>query len=623
MTPSPPSWPNINTLWAHALVDELVRCGLKHVCISPGSRSTPLVVAFANHPDIEDISIIDERQAAFVALGLSLASQKPVALVCTSGTAAAHYYPAICEASSSGVPLIVLTADRPPNLHDAGAPQALDQTRFFGTHVRWFHQVAEPEPTAEKLRYLRALACRAFQRASGPNAGPVHLNLPFRKPLEPTALPEGHRDAVPPTLGTGDPMAMMGRPDNKPYLQTPPTHAVLDESTLDTIADLLANAERPLILAGADHRGNTYATALFELAQRLGAPLIAEPTSGVTRHAELQKPPLHFGDAVFGSSLLARCGQPDLVLRTGKAPLSWAAARAVRSWAHTTTILLSPDVAPPDPDHLAGWHLRANPRETLQALSRRLSLATERNSAPESPWLNAFQMAEARAEDSLRASLERFRLAQPDAPLTAPEIWNSLGELLPEGSALMISNSMPIRDVDAFMGRRRAPLQIFFNRGVNGIDGIVATGLGLALARREAGHQAPTIIALGDVALRHDLSALALARELDLPLLVLVLDNEGGAIFDELPIADFPDVHTRHFLTSARADITRSAPSTTRLHEATSPQTLASALKAFTHDPGFQVLVARSNREVDRDLRAALRADAATLIDHGFQGDLP
>lgn len=623
MSTAPTSWPNINTLWAHALVDELARCGLKHVCISPGSRSTPLVVAFANHPDINDISIIDERQAAFVALGLSLASSTPVALVCTSGTAAAHYYPALCEASSSGVPLLVLTADRPPNLHDTGAPQALDQTRLFGTHVRWFHQVAEPEPTAEKLRYLRALACRAYQRAGGPDAGPVHLNLPFRKPLEPTALPEGHRDAVPAALAASDPLAVAGRPDNAPYLHTPPTKAILNEATLDAITDLLANAERPLILAGADHRGNAYAAALIELAQRLGAPLIAEPTSGVTRHAERNEAPLHFGDAIFASPLIARPGKPDLVLRTGKAPLSWAAARAVRTWPHTTTILLSPDADPSDPDQLASWHLKADPTATLHAINQRLN-ATHRAATPgESPWLHAFRSADTRAEASIQTSLKRFRLARPDAPLTAPEIWDILGDRLPEHSALMISNSMPIRDVDAWMGRRRAPLQIFFNRGVNGIDGIVATGLGVALARRAAGRREPTIIALGDVALRHDLSALALARELDLPVLVLVMDNEGGAIFDELPIADFPDVHTRHFLTSARADVTRSAPSATRLVEAASPDDLASALKAYTDAPAFQVLVARSDREVDRDLRAALRADAATHIDHGSQGDLP
>ncbi|TXD37734.1 2-succinyl-5-enolpyruvyl-6-hydroxy-3-cyclohexene-1-carboxylic-acid synthase [Lujinxingia vulgaris] len=623
MTTPQAAWPNINTLWAHALVDELARCGLKHVCISPGSRSTPLVVAFANHPDIHDISIIDERQAAFVALGLSLASGQPVALVCTSGTAAAHYYPAICEASSSGVPLLVLTADRPPNLHDTGAPQAIDQTRIFGQHVRWFHQVAEPEPTAEKMRYLRALACRACQRAAGPDAGPVHLNLPFRKPLEPTPLPEGHRDAVPPELLESDPLAMMGRSDDAPYLHTPPTRAILDEATLDTIAGLLASAERPLILAGADHRGNAYASTLIELARRIGAPLIAEPTSGVTRNAELQDAPLHFGDAIFGSSLLTILGAPDLVLRTGKAPLGWAAARAVRSWSHATTILLSPDADPADPDHLSSWHLRAEPATTLRALSRRLSASMRPAIPTNAAWLGAFQQAETLASQSLVAMLQNFRSERPDAPLTTPEIWHALGERLPDGCALMISNSMPIRDVDAFMAQRRAPLQIFFNRGVNGIDGIVATGLGIALARKATGLHAPTVIALGDVALRHDLSALALARELDLPILVLVLDNEGGAIFDELPIANFPDVHTRHFLTSARADITRSAPSAARISEATSPSELHDTLSVFFENPQLQVVVARSERQLDRDLRAALRAGTRTLIDHRSQGDLP
>ncbi|RAL23672.1 2-succinyl-5-enolpyruvyl-6-hydroxy-3-cyclohexene-1-carboxylic-acid synthase [Lujinxingia litoralis] len=606
MTSPTPTWPNVNTLWAQALVDELARAGLRHVCISPGSRSTPLVVAFANHPDIDDISIIDERQAAFFALGLSQTTGIPTALLCTSGTAGANYFPAICEASRSALPLLVLTADRPPHLHGCGAPQAMDQARLFGTHTRWFHQVAEPEPTPEKLRYLRTIACRALALARGPQPGPVHLNLPFRKPLEPTALPAHHRDAVPADFALAHPLAARGRPDGRPYLHLPSPELHADDTTIGALASLLAQAQRPLILAGADPHGHAYAEDLRALATRLGAPLIAEPTSGLRALTDADASSLRTGDLLFESKLYTRHGAPDLVLRTGKAPLNWAAARQARTWHATTTVILNPEPETTDPDHLAAWHVQAAPRTTLRALLARIS----HTPSPRSSWLQTHLQADAHVQTSLG---HEFATLEDEAPefLASAQIWHELGQALPDHAALFVSNSMPIRDVDTFMALRHTPIDVHFNRGVNGIDGIIASGLGVAYARNAAGLQAPTVIALGDVALRHDLSSLALAHELDLPVLVLVHDNEGGAIFDYLPIAHFDDVHTRHFLTSARAPIDTSSPALASVSSANTPARLRQALQRFINAPSFQIICARTERARDKHIRAHLRERGA------------
>lgn len=583
--------PHVNALWARALVEELARCGVRDACIAPGSRSTPLVEAFARHPAIQDHPIVDERTAAFFALGRALATRRAVALVCTSGTAAANVLPAVCEASHAGVPLIVLTADRPPHLQDCGASQAMNQMRLFGHFVRFFHQVDQPEPTPEKLRYLRSLACRAVHLATGPDPGPVHLNLPFRKPLAPTPVPAGHRDGIDPELEVKDPIAVRGRPDGAPYLRSTTGVRLPERAEVDALWARLHRAERPLVFAGADPRGVDYARPLSALARALGIPVIAEPTSGLLGHPDV----LACGDALLSGPLHQHLEPPDLILRTGRSPLGWSAAARLRGWSDAEHIAISAPTTLFDPDHLVSWHLGCDQTSLFEALLARAST----DPAAPSSWLRAHLDAEHQARRALEISFY-----EDDRPLTTPDAWDVIGQTLTEGSALFVSSSMPIRDLDTFAARLRHPPQIFANRGLNGIDGVIATGLGLASA-----HPGPTVIVVGDVAFRHDRSAVLLAEELGLSATLIVLDNGGGAIFEQLPIADHDrSLFDKHFasrdhrgLSSSHLPLSGHAAPTTRA-------TLAQALG--TRGEGLHLIHVRTDSVRDQAARTTLREAA-------------
>lgn len=607
--------PNINTLWARIIVDELVRCGLRTVVISPGSRSTPLVLQFHAHPDIHDISIIDERAAAFFALGIAQATRQPVALLCTSGTAAANYFPAICEANQSNIPLLVLTADRPPALHDCGAPQAMNQHNLYANHIRWFHQLAEPSATASNLLALRSITCRAIAHALGSvtgstnatQSGPVHLNIPFDKPLEPTKPTPEFSQAYAHIQQT-TPIALSGRPNAQPYLQTHTTNATPAPQTVQSFVDLIQAARRPLILAGADPHSTTYRENLCKLAEHIGAPIAAEPTSNI-RHWNQRGPNvLTAADLLFQSNIY-QTEKPDLIIRTGRAPLLWATQKLVSDpaiQASTPQIVINPCSELHDPDHLVSHHFACDPALLLQQALEVLS-TTPPPTTTNTSWLANHQKTNKSILQSIHHTLE----ATPQ--LTTPGTWHALGHLIPENASIFVSNSMPIRELDTFMGHANRSLNIYFNRGINGIDGIIATGLGIA-------HERPSsIIITGDVAFRHDLSSLLLARELDINATIIVLNNDGGAIFGYLPIATpKPDAvgnktqsaFQHHFLTPSPLPISQIMPRSIELHEPTTWQEFHDAFNNSINAPGLQVIHVHTNRISDKALSDHLRTTA-------------
>ncbi|QDG54401.1 2-succinyl-5-enolpyruvyl-6-hydroxy-3-cyclohexene-1-carboxylic-acid synthase [Persicimonas caeni] len=606
--------PNANTLWAKALVDELARSGLRSVCISPGSRSTPLVVQFAAHPDIDDISIVDERSGGFVALGIAQATRRPVALVCTSGTAAANFFPAVCEASSAGIPLLVLTADRPPELQDCGASQAMDQLKLYGDHVRWFHQVSQPEATPKKLRYVRSLACRAYNRALSPQAGPVHLNFPFRKPLEPIEVPADHPDSVPTSLADEDPVAAFGRDGGRPFVAVHTARPAPDLAAIDALDDALARAERPLILAGADPNAADYREALVDFAERTGAPIAAEPTSGLRHWAGRNSNVISTADFLFDSGFYETVGKPDLVIRTGRSPLLWSAQSLVRGLEDAEQIVVGRAENLADPDHVVSLHLMCDERALFEEAGGHKATCA---------WLTAHRGAEEVALDTLRRTLD----AEP--ALSAARMWRELGTMLPEGSALFVSNSMPIRNLDTFMCGARSSVDVFFNRGLNGIDGINSTGLGIALARKqlarkEQANEAPTVIVTGDVALRHDVSGLYLAAELaaqqDVGATIIVVDNDGGGIFDYLPIAKFGSVHERHFTTPPERALDGTALGCLEVSEPKDWSEFRAAVERSMTSAGTQLVRVRTDRAGDKELRETTRREVAAKIDESIRG---
>lgn len=604
--------PNVNTLWASVLVDELARCGLRDVCISPGSRSAPLVFRFAAHPDITDYSIVDERSAAFFALGLARATGRPVALLCTSGTAAANYFPAICEAAQDNVPLLVLTGDRPPEDHDCGAAQVMQQAGLYGSHVRWHHQTSQPEATADKLAYLRSLACRALHRTRFPQPGPVHIDLPFRKPLEPVQVAVDHPDHVSDSVLAAADGVIRGRPDGAPWVRIRASKGTPDSDAAARLAEAFDQSRRPLIIAGADPTGVRYRQALSDLAERAAIPVFAEPASGLRHWSGRGPNVIGAGDLIAGSALHTREGLPDLVVRTGSAPLTWAMQTLLSNCRDALHIAVGAGQTLVDPEHVVHEHMLTDPSALFRMAGQRVS--------PPGPdrrtWLDAHR-------DASRCAVEQLPklLAATDA-FSAPGMWHALGALLPEGCGLYFSSSMLVRHLDTFMCAHDRDLDIHFNRGLNGIDGVVSTASGIAAGRQAP---SPTVLVIGDVALRHDATALLLALEMKLDLTVIVVDNDGGEIFEYLPSAGFGEVHRKHFATSGATPVADIIPRAIDVLEPADWSEFDTLVTGALSRGGLSVIRFPTSRHFDHRLRGELVREISHRLDRAVESseDIP
>ncbi len=604
--------PNVNTLWAGVLVDELARCGLRDVCISPGSRSAPMVFQFFAHPDITDYSIVDERSAAFFALGLARATRRPVALLCTSGTAGANYFPAICEAAQDNIPLLILTGDRPPEDHECGAQQVMQQAGMYGDHVRWHHQTAQPEATAHKLAYLRSLACRALHRTRFPQPGPVHINLPFRKPLEPVQVSPEHPDHVSePVLAQSD-SVIRGRAEGAPWVRIHASPGLPGEEAAERLADALDRSRRPLFIAGADPGGVRYRAALSALAERAAVPVIAEPASGLRHWSDRGANVIGAGDLIVGSALHCREGLPDLVIRTGSAPLTWGMQALLGNCRDALHLAVSADQTLVDQEHVVHEQLIGDPAALFRMAGQRV--------APAGPdrltWLHAHQKTAERAVAELRECLAETR------DFSAPRMWHALGALLPDGCGLYFSSSMLVRHLDTFMCAHDRDLDVHFNRGLNGIDGVVSTAAGIAAGRgqtRSDTAPSPTVLVVGDVALRHDATALLLALEMKLDLTVIVVDNDGGEIFEYLPSAGFDRVHRKHFVTSGATPVSGAVPRGIDVVEPSDWSDLDALVTESLSAGGLRVIRFPTSRRLDHELRGELIGRVSRQLDRFIQ----
>jgi len=516
--------PNRSLAFAAALFDELARAGVRDVCLCPGSRSAPLAVAVANTAALRCWTHIDERAAAFFALGLARAARRPVALVCTSGTAAANFLPAVAEAHHSGVPLLLLTADRPPELRAWGAGQTIDQLHLYGRHVRWFAEVAVPEVGGDALRYARALACRAVAEARGAPAGPVHLNLPLREPLEPREVPGD----VPRDLRKRDPLAALGRGEAA-YTEVAVGARRADGAAVAALAEIVRAHPRGVIACGPLDVAPDGAAAIARLARVAGWPLLADPTSQLRRGPHVADAPvLAAGDLLLRDEAFAAAQAPEVVVRIGATPTS----KALRLWTERHrprhVVAIDPDGSWNDPSHLCSALLRAEPGATCSAVCD--ALGSEAVPRESSPWLGDFLRAERRASEALQ------RLARDESSLLEPRAVLELAESLPDDALLYVSNSMPVRDLDAFLPTSSRQLRVLCNRGVNGIDGMVSSALGAAAAGLGR-----VVLFTGDLAFAHDLTGLLAARGHALPATLVVVNNDGGGIFSYLPIAAYGD----------------------------------------------------------------------------------
>jgi 2-succinyl-5-enolpyruvyl-6-hydroxy-3-cyclohexene-1-carboxylate synthase len=574
---------NPATALARVLVDELRRCGLREAVVAPGSRSTPLAMALYAARDIRLHVRVDERSAAFLALGLAKASRRPVAVVCTSGTAAAHFHAAVIEADESAVPLLVLTADRPPELRGTGANQAIDQIKLYGTAVRWFCEVGVPEGPVPMAPYWRSLACRAWAQAGGTGggtAGPVHLNVAFRDPL----VPDG-------AAGAG--WDTDGRPGGAPWTRFDAGAGA--PGTLD-----LPWTERGVIVCGD---GGYDPAPLVELAQAAGWPLLAEPSSQARRgpaalsaYSYLLEIPEFL--AAHRPDVIVSAGRPgltrgQLALLRGSVP-GWprpprrhvVLAQGPGRWADPGRS--ATDVAgavrltgvPP-----AGVPLAGVPRPGR--------------------WLASWRAADA------AAGAAAARLLDKSDALSEPRLARDVAALLPDGALLWAASSLPVRDLDQQMGARGG-LSVLANRGASGIDGLVSCAMGAALAHQAAGG-GPAVALLGDLALLHDSPGLAIGPDEPRPdLCLVVVNNDGGGIFSQLEQAAFAGPFERIFGTPHGTDIERLAgASGVPYARIAAAGELPGALRP---GKGLRLVEVRTDRAAGAALRAELSRAAAAAV---------
>lgn len=557
------------------MAETLARCGVDRAVVSPGSRSTPLTMALVANPVIEAIPVLDERSAAFFALGLAKQRRSPTVLVCTSGTAGANYFPAVIEAHESGVPLIVITADRPPEMRECASGQTIDQLRLFGAHVAWFHELAVPEPSLSLLRYLRQTVAHACERSA---AGPVHLNAPFRDPLAP--VEDASAKALESSLDV--PFFAHLRKAEAPasatvFLQRPTT-------------------ARGVIVAGPESPPDpkNYAETIVRLAEGLQWPILADALSPVRRYAPRNDYVVAAYDAILRSTAVARHLCPKSVLCLG----GWPTSKVLRSWIDESgaeIALVSP---------------RCENRDALHGRTRHISASAEQLAAAgegigDGSYLLDWRRCEERAQSVFERELKTDERVEP-------RIARELAALLPAGTPLFVASSMPIRDVEYVWPVTSNGVQLHFSRGANGIDGTLSTALGVAHGG------APAVLLTGDLALLHDTNGFLLRSKLRGSLTVVLVNNRGGGIFQHLPVAQFDPPFEEYFATPQDVDFSKLCSAYGVQHVAIATwEQFAEALGQLPQT-GIRVLEIRTDRKRDVAFRKSLFAKAAAEAEQGL-----
>ncbi|MCA0984480.1 2-succinyl-5-enolpyruvyl-6-hydroxy-3-cyclohexene-1-carboxylic-acid synthase [Halobacillus yeomjeoni] len=548
------------TRYVTHFVDQLVYSGVEHVVISPGSRSTPLAMTFAEHNGIEHWVHLDERSAAFFALGMAKEQQKPVALVCTSGTAAANYYPAVVEAYYSRVPLLVLTADRPHELRGVGAPQAINQIQMFGNYVNWYQDLALPEPGLHM--YARRQAARAVDESLAPHPAPVHLNLPFREPLVPDFSLPG-----------------LWREEGKVIPRSSKGINSLSAEQAESFIERCKPLKRGLIVVGPQMDENL-ADELTRLASRLGVPVLADPLSQLRTGDHDKRNIIENYDALLKSETIQEQAVPDYILRFGAMPISKAYLKWVQRNEDTVDhYIVDSHQSYREPAGIAAQFIETDPVEFCRQLSSQLPEGDDRNE-----WLSLWQGMNKTAKDEM--------LKEPEEPLNEGHAVVFLADALPERSNLFVGNSMPIRDVDSFFMATPKDVRVMANRGANGIDGVVSTALGSAISGRR------TTLLLGDVSFFHDLNGLWMAKSKNIPLTIVVINNNGGGIFSYLPQVNHPDHFEELFGTPVNIDFAQTVGMYGGIHtKVDSWDAYRKALMESYTDEGLSVIEVVTNRE--------------------------
>lgn len=590
-SPSPSTAENPSHALALVLVDELARCGVSDAVLAPGSRSAALAMALHDDPRIRLHVEVDERSAGFLAVGLARGSGRPAAVVVTSGSAVANLHPAVVEADTGDVPLLLLTADRPPELRGTGANQAIDQLHLFGRSVRWFHELGAPEDRPGAVAHWRSAVARAVGAAVGLGAppGPVHVNLAFREPTVP-ASDDGRASAAP----FSHPLD--GRSGRRPWVAVTRAPRQLPDHVAADLAGRLLATERGLVVVG---QTTAPAGPIAALARAAGYPLIAEPSSGA-------RLPGAIGHAhhLLGHPAFARAHRPDLVVRIGRTGVSRNLAASLG--ADVPQVLIDPDGGWHDPDRAVGDLLVADVAAACEQLAAHLAVPAA------SEWAGRWADADAVARQAIDAVLD-----DGEAP-TEPRVARDLAAALPDGTTLVVASSMPIRDLDQVL-RPREGLRIVANRGASGIDGVVSTALGVAIAdaTSDGPDRRPTVALVGDLTLLHDSNGFLLSADLErVDCTFVVVDNDGGGIFSFLPQARFPGSFERVFGTPHGRDLAHlAALHDLGYHRVEAASELRKALTTTRRRGGIHLVHVRTDRAANQQLHQRMTRTVHDALD--------
>lgn len=560
-----------------AFIDELVRSGVRDACVCPGSRSTPMAMLLDAHPGVRVWMHLDERSASYFALGMAKASRRPVALLATSGTAAANFAPAVAEARYGRVPLVVLTADRPAELRELGAPQTIDQSRLYGPHAKWFLEMPLPEATEGAARHAQIVAARAAVTANEAPAGPVHLNFPFREPLIPSL------DRSPGwSMHRGGTTVARSAPRR------------ITSAELAPLADELRSLTDGIIVCGPQD-SPSLVPAVVALASALGYPLLADPLSLVRCGPHDRSLVVDAYDAFLRDPLTSDRLRPGVVLRLGALPTSKPLFQFLQRHCGVPQIVVD-EAEWPDPIHTGTDIYHADPGSFCRSL---LSAVGERRGHTE--WMGAWMSRSERARASMNAQIT----ASQD--VSEPAVFTDLARVLPDRATLYVGNSMPVRDLDTFFPGSALDVRFLANRGANGIDGVVSSALGASTACH-----GPLVLVIGDLSFYHDMNGLLAAKRHNLSATIVLINNDGGGIFSFLPQAGWPEQFEELFGTPHGLDFRAACELYDIGYERVRNRDRFTA--AVTHSiasSGVQVIEVRTDRRSNVDLHRAVWRDAA------------
>lgn len=580
-----------------AFVDELVRSGVSRVCLCPGSRSTPLALLLRRHPAMTTWVHLDERSAAFFALGMAKAGREPVVLVATSGTAAVNFAPAIVEAYYARVPLLVLTADRPPELRGVGALQTIDQVRLYGSQVKWFVDMPLPEATEEAVGYARTIACRAVAITRADAPGPVHLNFPFREPLIP-ADPEPSPDRDERMKSARRPAVSVTQAPRRP-----------DPADLAALAVELHVVRRGLIICGPQDDLH-FPAAVVQLAAELDMPLLADPLSQVRCGSHHDSCVIDSYDAFLRDERLVRDLAPKIILRFGVTPISKPLLLYLQRYAACRQVLIEEGDGWHDPAASASEVVYAQPRAWCEALL--VALRSMPDPSRQVSWRACWQEVGRQTRAILNKSLRQ------STDFCEPRVFTELATLLPESATVFVGNSMPVRDLDTFFAGDRRSVRFLANRGASGIDGVVSTALGASVVSAE-----PLVLVIGDLSFYHDLNGLFAAKRHGLQATIILLHNDGGGIFSFLPQAEDQEHFEELFSTPHGLDFRAAADLYGLAYQRPACwEEFRSAIQLALHASGVTLIEVRTQRRANVELHRRLweevsRNMSGCLVDEG------